>query len=133
MFGCRVLQDKFPDAGPLAGIERALDAMLSALLLVLAVDLPEMSVELLQRLVTHSIENTGAIPRVNGNIEPLAAFYPKASHSLAESLLRSGNNAVATFAGHCVQSGFARFMELNADEARHFANWNSPADLPCTT
>src|SRR5258705_13766374 len=31
-FGCRVLQDKFPDAGPLAGIERALDATTSPLL-----------------------------------------------------------------------------------------------------
>ena len=46
--GCRVLTDKFPDAGPLAGIERALDTMTSPLLLVLAVDLPAMTAEFLQ-------------------------------------------------------------------------------------
>src|SRR5690349_130325 len=28
-FGCRVLQDRFPNAGPLAGIERALDAAIA--------------------------------------------------------------------------------------------------------
>jgi molybdopterin-guanine dinucleotide biosynthesis protein A len=35
-----VLTDHFKDAGPLAGIERGLDAMTTTLLLVLAVDMP---------------------------------------------------------------------------------------------
>jgi molybdopterin-guanine dinucleotide biosynthesis protein A len=132
-FGCRVLWDKFAGAGPLAGIERALDAATLPLLLVLAVDLPEMNLEFLRCMGAGCAENIGAIPRVNGNLEPLAAFYPKASHSLAETLLRNHRNAVATFAGNCVQSGLARFVELPVTGARHFANWNSPADLPCPT
>jgi molybdenum cofactor guanylyltransferase len=132
-FGCRVLWDKFGGAGPLAGIERALDAAMSPLLLVLAVDLPEMSVEFLRRLGAGCAENFGAIPRVNENIEPLAAFYPKISHSPAEALLCNRRNAVATFAEHCVQSGLARFVELPAAGSRHFANWNAPVDLPCPT
>jgi molybdopterin-guanine dinucleotide biosynthesis protein A len=74
-------------------------------------------------------EDIGAIPCANGNTEPIAAFYSKAPHSLAESLLPAGNNAMATFAEHCVQSGLARFVELDAWEAGHFTNWNSPADL----
>ena len=61
-FGCRVLPDKLPDAGPLAGIERALDAAQAPLLLVLAVDLPEMSAELLRRLAADCSENLGSIP-----------------------------------------------------------------------
>src|SRR5258706_11754457 len=48
-FRCPILQDKFLGAGPLAGIERALDAAQSPLLLVLAVDLPEMKAECLRR------------------------------------------------------------------------------------
>ena len=124
-FGCHVLRDKFAGAGPLAGIERALDAATSPLLLVLAVDLPEMNVEFLRRL--------GAIPLVDGNVGPLAAFYPTTAHSPAEAVLHNNRNAVAAFAENCVQSGLARFVELAAAEIRRFANWNSPADLPCLT
>jgi hypothetical protein len=46
---------------------------------------------------------------------------------------RNGRNTMATFAEHCVQSGLASFVELPANEAQYFTNWNSLADLPCTT
>ena len=131
--GCRVLQDKFPDAGPLAGIERALDATQSPLLLVLAVDLPEMNVEFLQRLAAGCSETCGAIPKLANNVESLAAFYPKAAHALAVAGLECGAFAAKAFAGQCVQSGLARFVELHSDDARCFTNWNSPADLTPTT
>jgi molybdopterin-guanine dinucleotide biosynthesis protein A len=132
-FNCRVLQDKFPDAGPLAGIERALDSVSTPLLLVLAVDLPEMSKEFLRRLAADCTDNCGVVPCVNKNIEPLAAFYPKVAQTLAETSLRAGDNAVVTFAKQCAQSGLARFVELPASEAKYFANWNSPADFASAT
>jgi len=132
-FNRRVLQDKFPAAGPLAGIERALDLISTPLLLVLAVDLPEINAELLRALAANCSENFGAIPRVKENLEPLAAFYPKSAQSLAETLLRAKKNVVADFAKECVQAGLARFVEMSASEANCFANWNSPADLSCTT
>ena len=132
-FGCRVLQDRFSDAGPLAGIERALDATMSPLLLVLAVDLPEMTAEFLRRLAAGCSETHGIIPKLADRIEPLAAFYPKAAHALVLASLERGDFAVTDFAGECVQSGLSRFIKPDASGARHFANWNSPADLPCPT
>ena len=48
-----------------------------------------------------------------------------------QPLLAQGRLAVSAFAGDCVQSGLARFVELPASQAGCFANWNSPADLPC--
>ena len=128
-FNRRVLQDKFPDAGPLAGIERALDAAKLPLLLVLAVDLPEMNAELLRALAANCAENFGAIPRVKKNLEPLAAFYPKAAQPLAETMLHNQQYAVSIFAERCVQSNLARFVELSVSDAKYFTNWNSPADL----
>ena len=125
---CRVLQDNFPDAGPLAGIERALDAAQSPLLLVLAVDFPGMNAELLRRFVARCPENFGAIPRINGNMEPLAAIYPTSAHQLAAAQIAGGRFAVKEFAGLCVQSGRVRLIELEAGASRHFVNWNSPAD-----
>ena len=132
-FGCQVLQDKFPDAGPLAGIERALAAAKSPLLLVLAVDLPAMGVEFLRQLMTDCLDSFGVIPKLANNIEPLAAFYPKAAHAMAVASLERGSFALKDFAGQCVQSGLARFIELDANEARYFTNWNLPTDLTPTT
>jgi molybdenum cofactor guanylyltransferase len=132
-FGCRALRDKFAGAGPLAGIERALVACVSPLVLVLAVDLPKMNAKVLRELFAHCAEDLGAIPRVNGNIEPLAAFYPRAARSLAGALLRAKENAAAGFAQQCVQAGLADFVNLPASRRKYFANWNSPADLPRVT
>ncbi len=132
-FGCRALRDKFPGAGPLAGIERALAACASPLLLVLAVDLPEMNAKVLRKLFAHCAENRGASPSVNGSIEPLAAFYPRAARSVAGALLRAKENAATGFAQQCVQAGLAVFVNLPASKTRYFANWNSPTDLPRVT
>lgn len=129
-FGCRVLQDKFSGAGPLSGIERALDAATAPMLLVLAVDLPAISSGFLRLLAAHASEKSGAIPTVAGNIEPLAAFYPKAAQPLAEMLLGAEENTVANFARHCVKCAQARFVELSASEACYFVNLNFPTDIP---
>ena len=104
----------------------------SPLLLVLAVDLPGMKAEFLRALAASGRDQLGTIPRVDGNLEPLAAFYPKSAQPLAEALLSDRLNAVRIFANRCVQAGLARIAELSASDAKYFTNWNSPADLPCT-
>ncbi len=127
-FGCRVLKDNFPNAGPLAGIESALGLISTPLLLVLAVDLPEMNVGFLRRLLEQCQDGVSAIPRVNGRIEPLTAIYPQAGRPLAEKLLRTESNSVAIFAEQCVQAKLARFVECDGEEQKFFVNWNSPED-----
>jgi len=124
-FGCRVLKDKFQNAGPLAGIERALAASTSPLLLVLAVDMPAMSAAFLQGLATKCANDSGAIPKVEGRIEPIAAFYPKASHTLAVMLLDSGCYAVTKFAECCTNSHLASFVDVQECDVGCFANWNA--------
>lgn len=128
----RVLPDHFPDAGPLAGIETALAAATHPLLLVLAVDLQAMNATFLRQLLT-AAAGGGAIPRLEGQTEPLAAFYPKIAHAIAERRLRRHSGAVQGFADECVQSGGARFVDFPAADAIHFQNCNSPDNLPCTT
>jgi molybdopterin-guanine dinucleotide biosynthesis protein A len=132
-FGGHTLPDAFPGAGPLAGIEPALRAATSSLLLVLAVDLPAVSAEFLQRLAAVAAENFGVIPRLSGQIEPLAAIYPKSSLALVEARLRHQQNSVMAFAAQCVQSSLARWLELSVAEAHHFTNWNTPADFSVAT
>jgi molybdopterin-guanine dinucleotide biosynthesis protein A len=130
-FDCRVLLDRFPDAGPLAGIEVALATGTNPFLLVLAVDLSDMNFGFLLRLRAACSDQTGTIPRVANNIEPLAAFYPKTARAIAEKRLRRQSCAVKDFAGECVRSGLARFVDFSAADSINFKNCNSPADLPC--
>jgi molybdopterin-guanine dinucleotide biosynthesis protein A len=126
-FGARVLLDEVADAGPLAGIARALAETSAPLLLVLAVDLPEMSVEFLRRLAAHCTETVGAIPRVAGQVEPLVAFYPS---KLKLELQQAGAAASAkSFAARSVEISLARYADFSADDAKFFTNWNSPTDF----
>jgi molybdenum cofactor guanylyltransferase len=125
---CPVLTDQFLDAGPLGGIERALATAGTSLVLALAVDLPAMRLAVLQQILNHCFSNTGAIPRINSRIEPLAGFYPTSAHSLAATLLTGKRNAVQGFAQQCVESSQAVFVDLPPGAATAFANWNTPAD-----
>ena len=118
-FGCCVLQDKYSDAGPLAGIESALNATKSSMLLVLAVDLPGMSTEFLRRLAAGCSETCGVIPKLAGHVEPLAAFYPKATQSLAIAALERKSFAVKDFAGLCENANPVLPGLLNWRRVRH--------------
>jgi molybdopterin-guanine dinucleotide biosynthesis protein A len=135
-FGCPVLIDNFPQAGPLAGIESALQKCRNPLLLVLAVDMPQMQVAVLEELLKQSGGRNGIIPRLAGRAEPLAALYPSIAALLATELLRSvpasaagGSPGVGFFAARCVQEGWARYCDLPADVAACFKSWNAPQDI----
>jgi molybdopterin-guanine dinucleotide biosynthesis protein A len=133
----RILTDRFANAGPLAGIERALAEMSTAHLLVLAVDMPRLTAELLQKLAQVCGIECGAVPQIRSRIEPLAAFYPRRAHDLAARMLTEerSNSAQRTpgptdFARQGVAAGLLRLVPLSGAEAELFANVNSPADLP---
>lgn len=136
-FNGRVILDRFPGSGPLAGIESALAVATQPLVLVLAVDMPYLNVALLQKLGAQHGENIGAIPRVQDRIEPLAAVYPRRAQPLAEALLArnpAGKSEPAPgptdFARLCVERGLARWVDISAAEAGGFRSVNTPADLP---
>lgn len=130
--GCPVLADNFPNAGPLAGIESALRSCREPLLLVLAVDMPGMTAELLRQLVARSTPCRGVVPRVAGHIEPLAAIYPQTATRLATELLAQPAPAApgaGVFAARCVAEGLAGCCDLPDEAARCFISWNAPGDV----
>ncbi len=128
MFGCHVLTDEFPETGPLAGIHAALKNSKRALTLVLAVDLPEMNAMFLRSLLMAATDR-GVIPRVAGQVEPLAAVYPRPALPIAEQMIWQKNFSARAFADACVQAGLATYEDVSADFARLFKNLNSPADV----
>jgi molybdenum cofactor guanylyltransferase len=127
---CPVLLDLEPGCGPVAGIERALQAMASPLLLVLAVDLAGMTSVFLRGLVEHCQPLTGAVPRLRGELEPLAAIYPVRCHVIARDCLANGRYAARDFADACLRERAVKLMSVGREDAQCFVNWNRPGDLP---
>ncbi len=125
---CPVLFDLEPGFGPLGGIERGLHATTSPLLLVLAVDLPQMTADFLRKLLAKCDSLTGAMAKLDGRFEPLVAIYPKRCHAIAFDFVIHSRHAARDFAEACVREHAVRTLTVTPSDAGCLANWNSPAD-----
>jgi len=128
--GAMVLVDARNDLGPLAGLSAALNHLQTDWLLVLAVDLPEMSADFLASLLQKAIATgKGVIPELNGWFEPLAAVYPKKSAALALDLLEGADRSLQNFVRRSVECGWVKTFPVTEKDRRQFHNVNTPADL----
>jgi len=112
-----VVEDKYPDRGPLGGIHAALASTGSDFNLILAVDLPFLEKRFLQQLVTEA-RASGAvvtIARAGGGLQPLCAVYRREFAVLAEQALAAGRNKIDTLFAQTT----VRIME--EDELARFA------------
>jgi molybdopterin-guanine dinucleotide biosynthesis protein A len=125
----RVVLDRIENGGPLAGILSCLEAAQSKLLLVLAVDLPNMSSGYLRSLVQASAPGRGVVPAIEQELEPVAAVYPVEATKVALTCLQEGQRSVQSFARRLEQNGFVHIQTVAPGEVALFRNWNSPEDL----
>jgi len=126
---CPVLLDRELGCGPLSGIERALEAARAPLLLALAVDLPNMTSAFLRQLAERCDPLTGVVPKLKGQLEPLAAIYPKRCRSIALDCLVNGQRAARDFADACLREHAVRTFAVPPADRRCFENWNRPTDV----
>lgn len=129
-FGYPILHDVFLERGPLAGIEQALSAASGTHVLVLAVDMPVITSEILMKLAGFCTDTKGVIPKIDGMLQPMAAIYPKPARSVALSMLKEKQGRVTQFAELCLQANLVQLYEGSLQDSPYFANWNSPADRP---
>jgi molybdopterin-guanine dinucleotide biosynthesis protein A len=127
-----VIEDEFPDHGPLGGIHAALRASHADLNLILAVDMPFVDARFLEYLVQRAGAKAAVvtIPRVAGRWQPLCAVYRREFAEVAESALRAGKNKIDPLFGQVslqvieeaeiTEHGFALEM---------FRNVNTPEEL----
>jgi len=93
----QVIEDRFPNHGPLGGIHAALRSSTTDLNLMLAVDMPFLQWDFLRYLVEQAARNQSAVvtlPRAQGNWQTLCAVYRKPFLHLAEDALREGKNKI---------------------------------------
>ena len=92
-----VVEDIFPDRGPLGGIHAALRSSLSELNVMLAVDTPFVSWAFLQYLISQARsapEAAAVVPRDQAGSQPLCAVYRRQFADAAETTLRAGRNRI---------------------------------------
>ena len=128
-FSARVVEDTFTDAGPLAGVSACLELLRSDLLIVLAVDLPEMNPAIYLNLLARCTKRCGAVYQRGDFFEPLAAIYPKVLQPLAAEHLAQGRYAMQDFLREAVQREMMAALPLPETALPCFKNVNAPSDL----
>ncbi len=126
----RLIHDEIPNCGPLGGIVTALRAMRGEVLLVLAVDLPCLTVEPLAFLLKHSSSASGAV-LAHGDAfhEPLVATYPRHFLPLAEKRLAERRLALQPLILEAIANNLLTSHPIPQAWTDQFANWNHP-DAP---
>jgi molybdopterin-guanine dinucleotide biosynthesis protein A len=130
-----VIADIFPGCGPLGGVHAALVHSLAELNLMLAVDMPFISRQLLAFLfdVAAGEDNAGhavvTIPRTSRGLQPLCAIYRREFSAVAEQALRAGKNKIdAAFSSVAVRVIGERELAAAGFSEQSFFNVNTPED-----
>jgi molybdenum cofactor guanylyltransferase len=128
-----VVADIFPGCGPLAGIHAALVHSSADLNLMLAVDMPFVSGELLAFLLAAATSEANdaivTVPRSGKGLQPLCAVYRRDFSPVAEQALRAGKYKVdAVFSSVSVR--VVEEVELAAAgfSEQSFFNVNTPQE-----
>jgi molybdopterin-guanine dinucleotide biosynthesis protein A len=126
-----VVPDIFPGCGPLAGIHAALVQSSVELNLMLAVDMPFVSRELLALLFAAAEESDAIVivPRSGKGLQPLCAVYRRDFLPVAEQALRAGKYKIdAVFSSVSVRVIEEGELAAAGFSERSFFNVNTPQD-----
>ena len=126
----RFVPDQWPDSGPLGGIASVLEAATQELVLVLAVDLPQMNAVVLQQLVSHARSGRGVVFSHGKYYEPLAAVYPRSLLASARDALTRNALRLQDWVATAISADVLTAHPLPPEWESQFQNLNSPEDLP---
>ncbi len=128
-----VVGDIFPGCGPLAGIHAALTNSTAELNLMLAVDMPFVSRELLAFLFAAATDEDNhaiiTVPRTSKGFQPLCAIYRREFSTAAEQALRAGKYKIdAAFSGVSIRVIEEAELAASGFSEQSFFNVNTPQD-----
>jgi molybdenum cofactor guanylyltransferase len=126
------VEDIFPSCGPLGGIHAALRRSSADLNLILAVDMPFVTLDLLRYLIERARNSSAAItvPHCGGGTQPLCAVYRRTFADLAENALKQGRFKIdALFAAESTLVIGEGELKAHGFSADMFRNLNTPKEL----
>lgn len=86
--------DMQSDGGPLVGLISALEKVATPWAFVVACDMPFVAPALIAHLASLRENHQAVVPQINGQAQPLAAFYARSALPLLQSSLASGNKSL---------------------------------------
>lgn len=119
----RVVFDRKPNAGPLAGLEAGLVSAHHDVLFAVACDMPYVERSTAELAVAAARRCDAAIPRHDGLIDPVCGAYRKSALSAITGALDAGN---------CVAHDVVEHLDvtwLEGLDPAQFESLNTPADL----
>ena len=126
-----VVEDVYSGCGPLAGIHAALLRSSAEVNLMLAVDLPFVTEDLLSYLFSAAEQNAAdvTVPRTGKGLQPLCAVYRREFANVADLALRAGKYKIdAVFGGLSIRIIEEAELEKAGFSERNFFNLNTPED-----
>jgi molybdopterin-guanine dinucleotide biosynthesis protein A len=94
-FGYRRVTDYINGAGPIGGLMAGLTASRSEKILVMTIDMPNLTADFLKHLIEESGDAPAAAPVLpNGKAEPLCAVYQKSAIPVVEKMITNGDYKV---------------------------------------
>ncbi len=126
------VEDIFPNCGPLAGIHAALRSSHTDLNLILAVDVPFVSPELLQYLLKRASNSTAVVTvaQTGGGYQPLCAVYRRNFADAADQALQEGRYKIdSLFEATSTQVISEEELRTTGFSPKAFRNLNTPQEL----
>ena len=125
-----VVEDIYPNKGPLSGIHSALSHSFHSGVFVFACDMPNLDKEIILDQIRYFSEKRGMIiiPETDTGIEPLHAIYPIASLPAVEALVTMKTNYSIRALFSAYPTLFWKFNDRKKAEVV-FKNINRPEDL----
>jgi molybdopterin-guanine dinucleotide biosynthesis protein A len=119
----RIVFDRKPSAGPLAGIEAGLAAARNEVIFAVACDMPYVTQQVAQVAVAAARGCDAAIPRIDGRPEPVCGAYRRSSLPAITGALNAGRFKTADITGEL------EVTWLEGLDPRLFRSLNTPHDL----
>ncbi|MFW6195229.1 MAG: molybdenum cofactor guanylyltransferase [Chloroflexota bacterium] len=119
--GMHVVQDRYPDAGPLAGLEAGLRAVPEGLAFVTAADHPFPSVPLIRAMAQEALDggHDAVVPEHEGRLQPMHALYsPAVWRPLVTGALDRGETSLYRLLGAALEFGSPVVRVLPEEEVR---------------
>ena len=126
----RFASDATAGLGPLSGIARAMESATCPRVLILAVDMPKVSVRYLRCLCEAAKEHGGVVPQRDGRFEGLCAVYPVELLPDVVSLLSGSERSLHTLIRCGLKKRLLHPLSILDSEVGMFENWNTPDDIP---
>jgi molybdopterin-guanine dinucleotide biosynthesis protein A len=124
-----LLLDDPPSRGPISGLTKALAAIGTTHLIVLAADMPFMVANELRYLQKLATEGRGVVPIIEERAEPLAAIYPAPAAEDFQCALEGPDFSLQSIVRKLAAAGKVTLCRVPEKRANLYRSVNEPGDI----